>query len=152
LRSRAYVGSVSDLDELRAKVEASRAALADRDREARYRQVDAAVDAAAHVALENEFEREQWRQAQIANGVAAEEIDVDRRVVTSLPLGPVHVMVGTDDNSTAIVTYHPESDEAEKIRQSPARGVELAEGQAVNDAAHVPFEVPPDDLPMGARL
>lgn len=101
----------------------------------RYAQIDEIDSAAAHVELENQLEREEWIQAQRDNGIPDEHIDADRRIVTSLPLGPVHV--ATDEG---VVTWHPQSDEAEEIRQSPARGADLAEGQPVNDAAHLPFE------------
>lgn len=42
------------------------------------------------VELEQELERERWVDVQVAAGHPVETIDVDRGIVTTLPVGPVY--------------------------------------------------------------
>lgn len=63
---------------------------------------DLAVKAADAYAA---FDRQQWAHAQIELGIAEEDLDVDRLVVTSLPIGPTHDVL-TDGTVTQV---HPDA-------------------------------------------
>lgn len=131
------------LEELKAQVDESAAALAAEERTARHAASDVQAAADDHAALAQAYEREVWVQAQRDLGVPEEHIDADRRVVTNLPLGPVHVAGDTNAaGGGGAVTFHPESDEAEAIRRDPSAGAALAADQPVNPAAHLPYEEP----------
>lgn len=130
------------LQELQAQVEASREALEARRRDTRIALSDEQAEVAAHVALEQALAAETWKQAQLDNGVPEEHIDVARRVVTNLPLGPVHVNTVLPDGTEGVVTYHPESDEADALRLDPSKGPSLTLGDPLNPEAHLPWKDP----------